>query len=119
MDETYLRIHAQFIDGESPASLAKRYGVKAEVIHRILRVAARHLESLRPVSLPASTVFEAIDKYGDDERFEVVAEAPRDFRPTTAMPGTNAKLSTLAARAAAGLPLWHDDDRLCFSDDES
>ncbi|MEX0702825.1 MAG: hypothetical protein WD069_12085 [Planctomycetales bacterium] len=31
--------------------------------------------------------------------------------PTVAEPGTSQKVVTLAARYAAGLPLWNDDDR--------
>ncbi|MEX0718443.1 MAG: hypothetical protein WD066_17750 [Planctomycetaceae bacterium] len=31
--------------------------------------------------------------------------------PSQAEPGTSEKVVTLAARYAAGLPLWHDDDR--------
>jgi hypothetical protein len=33
------------------------------------------------------------------------------FRATHAIPGTQEKLDVLAARARAGLPLWHDGDR--------
>lgn len=32
------------------------------------------------------------------------------FRPTKAVPGSQKKLDVLAARARAGLPLWHQDD---------
>ena len=34
------------------------------------------------------------------------------FDPTQAVPGTSEKLQVLAARIRAGLPLWHDDDRM-------
>jgi hypothetical protein len=32
------------------------------------------------------------------------------FHATNALPGTQQKLDVLAARARAGLPLWHEDD---------
>jgi hypothetical protein len=37
------------------------------------------------------------------------------FRPTRALPGTRAKLDEIAARLAAGLPLFHPEDELDFS----
>jgi len=40
------------------------------------------------------------------------------FRATRAMPGTNEKLEVLAARVAAGLPLWHGNDRTDYDDEE-
>lgn len=36
---------------------------------------------------------------------------PSSFDATRAIPGTREKLSVLAERARAGLPLWHDRDR--------
>jgi hypothetical protein len=36
------------------------------------------------------------------------------FAPTGALPGTNEKLSVMAERLRAGLPLWHPEDRLFF-----
>lgn len=38
------------------------------------------------------------------------------FSSTHAMPGTNEKLSVLAARVEAGLPLWHGHDRTEYDD---
>jgi hypothetical protein len=40
-----------------------------------------------------------------------------DFYATGAIPGSRQKLEVLAARARAGLPLWHEDD--CASYDQS
>jgi hypothetical protein len=42
------------------------------------------------------------------------------FQATTAIPGTRQKLDVLAARARAGLPLWHENDRADYeeSDDD-
>jgi hypothetical protein len=39
------------------------------------------------------------------------------FDPTGAMPGTNEKLSVIAARVQAGLPLWNSDDRTEYDDE--
>ena len=38
------------------------------------------------------------------------------FQATTAIPGTRQKLDVLAARARAGLPLWHEQDRADYED---
>jgi len=38
------------------------------------------------------------------------------FQSTVAMPGTNEKLSVMAARVEAGLPLWHGHDRTEYDD---
>lgn len=43
--------------------------------------------------------------------FEPESQQARDFRATGSMPGTNGKLSVLAARVQMGLPLWHPSDR--------
>lgn len=44
----------------------------------------------------------------DDEDFEALGIDP--VQPTLARPGSQEKVATLAARYAAGLPLWHEDD---------
>jgi hypothetical protein len=56
-------------------------------------------------------------EYGDDtEQVEFYTEAEfrargvDPLRPTPAKPGSEAKVLMLAARYAAGLPLWHDQD---------
>jgi hypothetical protein len=38
----------------------------------------------------------------------------RRFQATKALPGTQQKLDVLAARARAGLPLWHEQDRMDY-----
>ena len=43
--------------------------------------------------------------------FEPEQRRAEDFRATSAMPGTQAKLEVLAARVRSGLPLWHPCDR--------
>jgi hypothetical protein len=57
------------------------------------------------------------ETYGEDGE-EVTYYTEEEFRargvdpmtPTTAKPGSEAKVLMLAARYAAGLPLWHDND---------
>jgi hypothetical protein len=41
------------------------------------------------------------------------------FQATKALPGTQQKLDVLAARARAGLPLWHEDDRIDYDQEDS
>ena len=41
---------------------------------------------------------------------------PGNFDATHAIPGTREKLSVLAERARAGLPLWHDRDRADYEE---
>lgn len=60
-----------------------------------------------------SNVFEAILKYGHDEDF---APAESDnFIPTDAPAGSDEKISALRARVEAGVPLWHEEDRVDYS----
>lgn len=51
------------------------------------------------------------DEYGyfSEEEFLAMGIVPGDA--TDARPGSEEKVMMLAARYAAGLPLWHDDDR--------
>jgi hypothetical protein len=44
---------------------------------------------------------------------------PRNYRATTAVPGTREKLHILAERAQAGLPLWHRSDRADYEELET
>ena len=67
---------------------------------------------------------------GEDAVFKNVLDAIREgdwfFEPTDvpsgqyeatrAIPGTEEKLAVLAARARAGLPLWHEADRADYED---
>ena len=55
-------------------------------------------------------ISEGIWDYEPDEVSEEV------FESTRALPGTGEKLEVLAARVQAGLPLWHNNDRLGFDD---
>jgi hypothetical protein len=41
------------------------------------------------------------------------------FHATMAIPGTRQKIDVLAARARAGLPLWHDKDRADYEQPEA
>ena len=47
------------------------------------------------------------DEY-EDVDFEAMGVNPSD--PTKAKPGSEEKVLMLAARYAAGMPLWHNDD---------
>lgn len=44
----------------------------------------------------------------DEEQFKALGINPA--APTQAKPGSQDKVAMLAARYAAGLPLWHDED---------
>jgi hypothetical protein len=48
--------------------------------------------------------------------FEPPEVGPAQFEATKAIPGTEEKLAVLAARARAGLPLWHERDRCDYED---
>jgi hypothetical protein len=50
--------------------------------------------------------------------FEPQVVEDSTFDPTGAMPGTDEKLSVLAARVEAGLPLWNRNDRTEYDDDD-
>jgi hypothetical protein len=44
---------------------------------------------------------------------------PRRYQATRAIPGTREKLHILAERAEAGLPLWHESDRVDYEDPDA
>jgi hypothetical protein len=48
--------------------------------------------------------------------FEPEQVDPKGFAATRAVPGTSEKLSVLAERAQAGLPLWHARDRADYEE---
>jgi hypothetical protein len=62
------------------------------------------------------SILEAIREGDWDFEPEQIAE--NGFNPTGAMPGTNEKLSVLADRVRAGLPLWHGNDRMEYDNGE-
>ena len=62
----------------------------------------------------AKSVLEAIKE--GEWCFEPESVDEDEFSSTHAMPGTNEKLSVLAARVQAGLPLWHGHDRTEYDD---
>ncbi len=41
------------------------------------------------------------------------------YSSTIAMPGSQEKIDMLATRAAEGLPLWHEEDRLEWGDENN
>lgn len=61
-----------------------------------------------------SNVFEAILKYGHDEDF--APEVKDEFEATDAPAGSDEKIEILRRRVELGLPLWHDSDRVDYSD---
>lgn len=60
------------------------------------------------------SVLEAI-RSGDWD-YEPAPVDQRRYTPTRAMPGTTEKLSVMAARLQAGLPLWHGKDRTSYDE---
>jgi hypothetical protein len=50
--------------------------------------------------------------------FEPEEVDARGYQATRAIPGTRQKLDVLAARARAGLPLWHERDRADYEEPE-
>ena len=60
------------------------------------------------------SVLEAIRQGEWDFEPEKVQEI--NYDSTGAMPGSNEKLSVMAARVEAGLPLWHGSDRTEYDD---
>jgi len=60
------------------------------------------------------SVLEAI-KQGE-WNYEPESVDEKCFFSTHAMPGTSEKLSVMAARVEAGLPLWHGRDRTEYDD---
>jgi len=60
------------------------------------------------------SVLEAI-KQGD-WGYEPECIGEECFQSTHAMPGSNEKLSVMAARVEAGLPIWHGHDKTEYND---
>lgn len=61
-----------------------------------------------------------IADFGDllpEDKLEDLDAGPTD--PTISKPGSEGKVLMLAARYAAGLPLWHDEDRYDHGPDNS
>ncbi len=50
--------------------------------------------------------------------YEPNNEEQQEHEPTKALPGTDEKLTILAARVQSGLPLWHPSDRRSYDDVE-
>lgn len=50
--------------------------------------------------------------------FEPEEVGATEYQATKAIPGTRQKLDVLAARARAGLPLWHEKDRTDYEESE-
>lgn len=56
----------------------------------------------------ATSVFDALSRYGHDEDFEGVQS--EGFAPTSALPGSMEKLNVMRRRVENGQPLYHEDD---------
>ena len=68
-------------------------------------------QAVETVDRDVETEYEGAEgdvEYYTEEQFRARGVDP--VRPTTAKPGSEAKVVMLAARYAAGLPLWHDHD---------
>ncbi len=65
-------------------------------------------------SIEMKSVLEAI-KQGE-WGYEPEGVDEQNYASTHAMPGTNEKLSVMAARVEAGLPLWHGHDKTEYND---
>lgn len=50
--------------------------------------------------------------------YEPQKKQDQDYSSTSALPGSEGKLEILAERIAAGLPLWHPNDRITYDDSE-
>jgi hypothetical protein len=79
----------------------------------------RFFDNLRSARLGGSTVHKSILEAIRDGEWDYEPEqvAETRFNPTGAMPGTREKLSVLADRVRAGLPLWHGCDRTEYDDE--
>ena len=62
------------------------------------------------------SVLEAI-KLGQWD-FEPQYRGSEEYTSTSALPGSNEKITVLAERARDGLPLWHPEDRVSYDDTE-
>ena len=60
------------------------------------------------------SVLEAIAQ--GDWNYEPEEVDENRYDSTGAMPGTDEKLSVMAKRVAAGLPIWHEQDRTEYND---
>ncbi len=70
----------------------------------------RKRRQLRLSFAEPSSVADFVKCYGSEDAFTERGEA----KPTDALPGSNEKIEVLCKRVAAGLPLWHDQDRKFF-----
>ena len=68
------------------------------------------------LNLKRKSVLEAIKEGVWDYEPEEVDQSRYDA--TRAMPGTDEKLTVLAERVQAGLPLWHESDRTDYDESE-
>lgn len=61
-----------------------------------------------------NNVFEAITRFGHDEDF--APHADDNFEATDHPAGSEEKIDVLSRRVELGLPLWHDHDRVDYTE---
>lgn len=66
------------------------------------------------ITATRTTYFDHFAKHGTDKGFEPQEVEDIDWQPTQALPGSFAKIDVLAERLEAGLPLWHEHDRVDY-----
>ena len=59
-------------------------------------------------------VFDAITRFGHDEDF--APSADDNFEATDHPAGSTGKIDILRRRVELGLPLWHDEDRVDYTE---
>lgn len=104
-----------------------REALRTFIVSRIqaLRVVDAN-DVLAPVAISSSgamceNIFEAIDSRqpGQGGTCDNIFAPPNKGEPVDGLPGSSEKLSALAERVEKGEPLWHENDRLHYSEDDS
>lgn len=86
---------------------------KHEVIHAVQEVVAEGPFSLAALARRLGCCWSTAERYMRSIKRRLppdLAFAVRNYGPTSAPPGSEAKIEVLAERLALGLPLWHKDD---------
>lgn len=68
---------------------------------------------------PSATTWHEACELGRRHNCEPDWEPPEDCQPTQCLPGSLEKIEEMRARMEAGVDLWHEDDRLHYSEDDS
>ncbi len=102
-------VNTRFIANASN-SVLKQHTLKLD---KLTLPVSEEVKKIRATARQFRNVFEATS-HGLD-----FVPKSSDFAPTQAMPGSAEKIEVLAARIKAGLPLWHEEDRIYISTDLS